>query len=146
MAKYPTIRTIRGKILVDESLMKAELTFYADQFGFGGGRGHRGARGWQGYFNKAQRFVDNEVLRLSEPYIPLKTGMLILSGVLGTNVGSGEVSYIAPYAAAQYYMTNRKTMSTPGPLRGSFWFERMKNAYGDQIIEGAKKIFQETKD
>lgn len=144
MAKYPVIKTPRGKILVNEKTMKAKLTFYTDQFE-GGGRGYKGARSWQGTFNEAQWFVDNEVLRLCEPYIPIKTGMLILSGVLGTDVGSGVVSWIAPYAAYQYYMTNRKTLTTPGPLRGSFWFERMKQTYKDQILRGARRIFRDNR-
>lgn len=142
MAKYPEIKTPRGQIIVDEENMKAELTFYTDAFeGRGGGRrGHGGAQSWTGAFHDAQWFVDNEVLRLSEPYIPLRTGMLIKSGILGTELGSGEVWYIAPYAAAQYYMTNRMTRNPTGPLRGSFWFERMKSLYKDRILEGARKI------
>ena len=47
-------------------------------------------------FNQTQRFVDSEVLRLSSPYVPFQTGMLDKSGILGTDVGSGEVNYIAP--------------------------------------------------
>ena len=58
-------------------------------------------------FNQTQRFVDNEVLRLSSPYVPFQTGMLDKSGILGTDVGSGEVNYIAPYASRLYYSINR---------------------------------------
>lgn len=58
-----------------------------------------------GRFNQTQRFVDNEVLRLSSPYVPFQTGMLDKSGILGTDVGSGEVNYIAPYASRLYYGT-----------------------------------------
>lgn len=85
-------------------------------------------------------FVDSEVLRLCEPYIPLLTGMLVQSGILGTHVGSGTVKWIAPYAAAQYYM-ERKNPSKTGPLRGPYWFERMKEVWKDTIIQGARKMF-----
>ena len=89
-------------------------------------------------FNQTQRFVDSEVLRLSSPYVPFQTGMLDKSGILGTDVGSGEVNYIAPYAAAQYYRTS---VSRPyDSQRGAKWFERMKIDHKDEILRGAKKI------
>jgi hypothetical protein len=130
MAKYPTITTRRGKISVKNSSLKAELVWN------------------EGYpdntrpFTEAQKFVDNEVLRLCEPFIPLKTGTLIKSGILGTVVGSGTVSWIAPYAAAQYYMV-RVNPSQTGPLRGPYWFERMKQVFWKGIIAGARKIIRD---
>jgi hypothetical protein len=84
-------------------------------------------------------FVDNEVLRRSEPYTPLLTGTLIKTGILGTEIGSGLVQWIAPYAARQYY-SPRKAGSVTGPLRGPFWFERMKAQWGKAIMSGARKI------
>jgi hypothetical protein len=51
---------------------------------------------WQKRYSEAQKFVDSEVLRLCEPYTPLLTGMLIKSGTLGTDIGSGTVQWIAP--------------------------------------------------
>ena len=145
----PVIQTPRGQILVNNKTMKAELVFYTYSFTGvsrgGAGLGTGGAQSWQGIFHRAQWFVDNEVLRLSEPFIPIKTGTLVKSGILGTEIGSGLVRWIAPYSAAQYYMTNRKTKSETGPLRGSFWFERMKQLYKKGIIRGAKKIIREDK-
>lgn len=94
---------------------------------------------WQARYSSAQKFVDSEVLRLSEPFIPLQTGMLIHSGILGTDVGSGLVMWIAPYAKAQYYRP-RRIGSETGPLRGPFWFERMKDTHGSRIISGARRI------
>lgn len=89
-------------------------------------------------FNKAQKFVDNEVLRLCSPLVPFQSGMLDKSGILGTEIGSGEVNYIAPYAAAQYYNTAE---SRPyDAQRGAKWFERMKAGHRSEILEGAKKI------
>ncbi len=94
---------------------------------------------WQGRYDNAQKYVDGETLTRCEPYIPKRTGMLILSGILGTDVGSGLVEWIAPYARAQYYM-ERKTPSQTGPLRGSYWFERMKQVHGESILLGAKRF------
>jgi hypothetical protein len=94
---------------------------------------------WQGHYSVAQKFVDSEVLRNCEPFVPLKTGMLIKSGILGTIIGSGLVSWIAPYAKPQYYLRHRRPSQT-GPLRGSFWFERAKAVYKHAWIAGARKL------
>lgn len=90
-------------------------------------------------FNNVQVFVDSEVLRLCDPYVPKDTGMLIKSGILGTVVGSGEVIYQAPYARIQYYNNSGKGNNNKSGLRGPFWFERMKADHKNEILEGAKK-------
>ncbi|MEE7581836.1 MAG: capsid protein, partial [Oscillospiraceae bacterium] len=38
-------------------------------------------------FDRVQVFIDNEVLRKCDPYVPMDTGMLKKSGILGTVVG-----------------------------------------------------------
>lgn len=94
---------------------------------------------WQKQYSKAQQFVDSEVLRRSEKYTPLLTGTLIKTGILGTEIGSGLVQWLVPYARPQYYSA-RKPGSQTGPLRGPYWFERMKSVDGRSIIAGAKRI------
>jgi len=94
---------------------------------------------WQGRYSRAQAFVDSEVLRLSEPYTPLLTGTLIKTGILGTDVGSGTVQWIAPYARKNYY-SPRKAGSATGPLRGPYWFGRMKAVHGAALIKKARKM------
>lgn len=123
----PKIETPKGTIIIGKS-GKVELKFNATF-----------RQKWQGNYSRAQMFVDSEVLRLSEPFTPLLTSMLIKSGTLGTDIGSGEVKWIAPYAAAQYYRA-RKVGSQTGPLRGGMWFERMKVIHKDKIISGARRI------
>jgi hypothetical protein len=93
---------------------------------------------WQRRFSKAQEYVDEEVYSSSEPYTPHLTGMLIKSGRLGTEFGSGTVRWIAPYARAQYYM-KRKNPSKE-PLRGPYWFERMKQVHKRRILAGARRL------
>jgi hypothetical protein len=121
----PRIETPRGMIVQGPN-GKAELKWST---GF--------APTWSERYSAAQCFVDSEVLRLSEPFIPLRTGMLIKSGILGTEIGSGEVAWIAPYARRQFY-SPRKVGSETGPQRGPFWFTRMKAVHKNEIIEGAK--------
>jgi len=86
----------------------------------------------------------------SEPYTPRLTGTLVRSGILGTDIGSGKVQWIAPYARYQYYgkvmagkprkPTSKNLVYHGGGKRGAFWFERMKEVSGKTIIDGAKKI------
>lgn len=92
-------------------------------------------RKWQGQYSRAQMWLDQSVLSLCEPYIPIQTSMLRQSGILGTDVGSGEVAWIAPYAHKQYYDTAETR--DYDPLCGGHWFERMKADHGRQLIAGA---------
>jgi hypothetical protein len=95
---------------------------------------------WNGLYNGVQRFIDSEVLTQCEKYTPLRTSMLIKSGTLGTDIGSGVVQWIAPYAKGQYYRGRLPGTSDTGPLRGRFWFQRMKVNHGHSIIKKAKSI------
>jgi len=101
---------------------------------------------WEGRYSKAQMFVDSEVLRLSEPYLPFQSGMLRTSGILGTVIGSGEVVWNSPYARYLYYgkvmvgkapkkVTNKDLTYYFAPMRGAFWFERMKKDKGQSILD-----------
>jgi len=95
---------------------------------------------WQGRYTAAQRFVDSEVLRGCAPLIPLRTGMLINSGILGTTIGSGKVSWIAIYSRAQYYLVHRRLASNGETQRGGQWFQRWKEVHGRATIASARRI------
>jgi hypothetical protein len=123
----PFIQTPRGFVTTDRN-GKASLEWDT-----------RFTEKWNTQYSNAQKFVDSEVLRGCEPYIPLLTGVLIMSGILGTEVGSGTVSWITPYARKRYY-TPRKTPSETGPLRGPFWFERWKAVDNGKTVMQARKI------
>lgn len=84
---------------------------------------------------RAQKVIDNEVLRRCEPLVPKKLGLLIKSGKDGTKIGSGEVRYIAEYAKYQYYNGRR----VPAGGRGRKWFGRMKFAHRNAL----RRIAQE---
>lgn len=123
----PVIETPRGKVFHNKDGTKAKLVWNTNF-----------QPKWQESYSRAQKFVDSEVLRLSEPYIPLQTGMLVKSGILGTEIGSGMVEWIAPYAKPQYY-SPRKPGSETGPLRGPHWFERGKAVWKRDVIAGARR-------
>lgn len=91
---------------------------------------------------KAQIFVDSEVIRCCNSYVPFRTGMLKRSGITATVKGSGMVRYNTPYARLNYYSNkgNGKEGMNKGGKRGRLWFERMKPDYKDSILNGVKKI------
>lgn len=100
---------------------------------------------------RVQMFIDNEVLKLSEQYLPFQTGDLRNSGLHGTALGSGEVQYKSPKARYLYYgkvmvgrapkrLTSADLTYHGAPQRGAKWFERMKVNHLDQILTGAGKM------
>ena len=91
---------------------------------------------------KVQKYIDSEVLRCSDPYVPLYTSALKKSGITSTVIGSGMVHYDTPYARKNYYENRgRGTDGTAkGGLRGKLWFERMKRDHLPAILRGVKKI------
>jgi hypothetical protein len=91
-----------------------------------------------GRFNAAQEFIDSEVLRACSSRVPFQTGFLQKSGILGSEIGSGELSYLAPYAGIQYYRTAPSRSYDAN--RGGMWFERAKAAEGRRILAGAARI------
>lgn len=89
-------------------------------------------------FIDAQKYVDLAVLRYNDKYTPKRTGALIASGQIGTDIGSGLVKYTAPYSRRMYYGINYNFNGAP--QRGAKWFERMKINHKATILREAAKI------
>lgn len=110
---------------------------------------------------RAQKILDSEVLRLSEPYTPFHVGGLKGSGIRGTTLGSGKVIWNAPYARFLYYgkvmvgiesgspwakkgerkvKTNKNLTYNDAPKRGSFWFERMKTDHLKDLLNKLAQV------
>lgn len=104
---------------------------------------------------RVQQYVDSEVLRLCEPFIPRDIGAgsqggnLIESGIVNTQIGSGEVKWRTPYARRWYYNVanfqqdgggRSRVGGVSGTGRGAYWFERMKSMYKSDIVKGAEEI------
>lgn len=89
--------------------------------------------------NRAQKWLDNEVLKDSTPYVPRLTGALERSGISGTKIGSGEVVYNTPYARRQYYgeFQHSKQAHTNATRT---WFETAKAINRAKWARGVKKI------
>ncbi len=93
----------------------------------------------------AQKWLDNEVLKDCDEYVPFRTGNLRNSGIRGTKLGSGKVVYNAPYAASCYY-GKKKFLKDKHPKACAQWFEKAKKVNKDKWIAGAeKKVTEESK-
>lgn len=85
---------------------------------------------------RVQSFVTNEVLRLSEPYVPFLTGALKGSG----HVEGTDVVWKTPYARRMYY-GDEDWNWTGGSPHGPNWVDRMlQNGGLIEIEKGARRI------
>ena len=84
-----------------------------------------------------QQYVDSEVMRYMEPYMPKLNGTMIDSMVIATNIGSGEVVVNTDYAKK---VSKKARYNEKEPLRGAHFFERMKADHNDDILNGAAII------
>ncbi len=83
---------------------------------------------------ETQKYIDRQIIRLSDPYTPKDTGTLIRSATLGTVIGSGKLVWNCPYSKMQYkYGVSRG-------LRGKKWVLRMWEDKKIFILQGAKNI------
>ena len=112
------------------------------------------------YFERVQKFIDSECIRLMTQYTPMQNNMLQKSVTLGTRIGSGIIYYNSPYARYQYYgklmvssvtgsawARNGETKVITGidliyskrqhPNAQKRWFETMKTNHKKQILRGA---------
>lgn len=82
---------------------------------------------------KAQKFFTSEVRRLSDPYVPFRTGTLKNNVYVGTN----QIIYKAPYAAKNYYSNggNGTQGTSRGGLRGKQWVNRMWSNRHSEIVQ-----------
>ena len=87
---------------------------------------------------RVQQFIDTECLRLTNEKMPKRENILIDSGISNTIIGKGELRYRTPYARRMYYHPEYEF--NEAPERGAYAFERMKQQYRQQILDGAKRI------
>lgn len=114
--KLLTIKTPRGTVYQQKSQsgkLKVKIEWDPD---FG--------PDWTKHLNSAQAKFDMEVLRLTDKYVPMKTGMLRRSAQISSDIGSGELIWSTPYANHQYYDTSRSRSYSS--TAGAYWGDRMK--------------------
>ena len=92
-------------------------------------------------YKRAQAWLDNEVLKDSDQYVPFRTGKLAQSGIIGTVIGSGKVIYNAPYARRLYY-GNYNFYKEEHKRASSQWFEKAKAVNKPKWINGVNKLMR----
>jgi hypothetical protein len=95
--------------------------------------------------SKLQRFIDNEVYRLSDPYTPRDTGALLKSPTTNkAPFGCGRLIY-SIYGKKDGRNTWNDTTSNfqDGPTRGPFWTARMLVGGGAEKLRLSIKRFIE---
>lgn len=91
---------------------------------------------------RVQQFVTNEVMNLSEPYVPFDlAGKYPNPGRLKDSVhieDKTDVVWQTPYARRWYY---EEANFQGAPTRGRFWVERMlQNGGLKKIEDGARRV------
>ena len=91
-------------------------------------------------YKRAQAYLDNAVLKDTDKYVPMRTGILARSGMLGTRIGSGVIEYIAPYAKKLYNGVNIRFSKSRHPLAQAKWFEASKAVNKQSWLTGVRRI------
>ena len=87
---------------------------------------------------RVQTYIDSEVIRYCDTLVPVDTHTLRKTAKTHSEIGYGTIKYVTPYAKKQYYTNSGERQAEPD--RGKLWFERMKERYKEQILQGAIRI------
>jgi hypothetical protein len=86
-----------------------------------------------GEIKRLQAPLDAMVLADSNYFCPIKTGTLQKSAIINTQIGSGEVKWVTPYARKQYYEYSKPAYQ-PNPNACGRWFEAAKARWLDKWV------------
>ncbi len=81
---------------------------------------------------ESQQFMTNEIARISDDYIPMKSGDL--KNI--KTVSAHQIHYKSPYAKKQYYTNAGAT----GGHRGKEWCNRAIIDHKEELIESVAKF------
>ena len=84
-------------------------------------------------------FVGDELLRKSDPYIPLDTSMLRDSGVMHSDRKKSTLIWDVPYAKPQWEHGTGRHNNTTG-LRGKKWADRAWIDHKKTILSAANRM------
>ena len=87
---------------------------------------------------RVQTMLNNEILRISDPFAPFDIGTLKNSGTI--EPGNMAISYNTPYAKRMWYGDNFNFQGAP--IRGSRWVERAWAIDGNEVISNINKAIR----
>lgn len=91
--------------------------------------------------NRARIFLANEVARLSDPYVPMRSAALKNTRVIAPD--GRKITYIQPYSKVQYRgltASGRPFRYNGAPMRGREWDKRMMADHGQDVVRGLAKF------
>lgn len=89
-------------------------------------------------YDRAQKYLDNQVAKDTTPYVPFRTGAT-KSSVVGD--GSGKVTWNTPYVRYIYYAVGRKFNPVHHPQATAQWFEKSKAVNKEKWVKGTEQAF-----
>ena len=87
---------------------------------------------------KVQTMLNNEILRISDPFVPFDTGNLKNKGAIEPS--NTAISYSTPYARRLWYGEDFKFNGSP--VRGSMWVDRAWKIDGNTVISNINKAIR----
>ena len=88
---------------------------------------------------RAQSYLDNEVIRHSRPYVPFVQGMLANTVVIEA---PGKIVYVQPYARRLYYGLDFDFTTTFHKNAGPKWADKAKAVHFNDWKDGVEKILK----
>ena len=88
---------------------------------------------------RAQKWLDNEIIKDCQPFLPFLTGEL-QDSTSSSVLGSGIIEYDVPYARRLYYGVEFNFSKRKHPLAGPYWFEYAKSINKDKWIKGVNEV------
>ncbi len=93
-----------------------------------------------GNVEKAQLWLDNEIVKDTEPYVPRREGTLTRSVYPSRNRGVGQLVYNVPYARKLYFALGRAFNRSTHPQACAQWFEKAKAVCLGKWVKGANRV------
>lgn len=88
----------------------------------------------------AQMWLDNEVIKDCDPYVPFRTGALAGSAIRHTVIGSGQVTYETPYAVPVYNSNGWNFNRSVHPLATDHWADAALANNREKYHDGVQTI------
>ena len=111
------------------------ISFTSKWSWFEGGAGKGGMRRRKDFVHAA---LDSQIIKDTNLYVPMRTGMLASSPARSSKVG--EIVYDTPYAKKQYYNDGATFNRSLHPHAGPRWLERSKAIWLPKWIELVRKL------
>ena len=92
--------------------------------------------------DRAQHILDTTIIRDTDPFVPMDTGMLARSVQTASRIGKGEIVYNTPYARKVYYNTHQHISTVHHPQASIMWFHHAKSIHEKRWLAEVERILK----